>query len=425
MSSHVEHETLREDPPATAARGTLGSPLSDKVRSLRIAQPQSRGGGSALAWTLCLVLAGLSGWLGYLVYEKQREADEARAMAAEAKPAESAARTSETTLGNGAVVHESKGYIVPTHKILVSPKVNGMVKYLRIQQPGQPPQDGIPLEEGMHVREGDILAQLESTDYEADVARARAVLAATEFKLDVERKNLPNEIERAEAELREASTSRDYLKTVVERNEKLAKTVAVSPNEIEKSKSEYDSAMHKVARLQQSLELVHDPRVERILLVEAEVKQSRADLVKAEWRLGNCLIVAPVSGTILKKNVEEGNIVNPVAFNGSFSVCEMADLADLEVDLSIQERDISRVFAGQKCVVRAEAYPERAYEGVVSRLMPIADRAKGAIPVRVKVTVPADEEGVYLKPEMGAVVSFYGSAPPAAAKPEAGQMARP
>jgi len=38
--------------------------------------------------------------------------------------------------------------------------------------------------------------------------------------------------------------------------------------------------------------------------------------------------------------------------------------------------------------------------------MPIADRAKGAVPVRVKLTVPADEEGVYLKPEMGAVVTF-------------------
>jgi multidrug resistance efflux pump len=129
-------------------------------------------------------------------------------------------------------------------------------------------------------------------------------------------------------------------------------------------------------------------------------------LAKAEWRLGNCIIRAPISGTILKKNAEEGNIVNPIAFNGSFSLCDMADLSDLEVDLTIQERDISKVFKGQKCKVRAEAFPDRVYDGYVSRLMPIADRAKGAIPVRVKVTVPAEEEGVYLKPEMGALVSF-------------------
>jgi multidrug resistance efflux pump len=137
------------------------------------------------------------------------------------------------------------------------------------------------------------------------------------------------------------------------------------------------------------------------------VLQAEADVAKAQWRLGNCTIVAPISGTILKKNAEEGNVVNPIAFNGSFSLCEMADLSDLEVELSIQERDISRVHKGQKCTVRAEqAFPDRVYQGVVSRLMPIADRAKGAVPVRVKLTVPAEEEGMYLKPEMSAVVSF-------------------
>jgi multidrug resistance efflux pump len=129
-------------------------------------------------------------------------------------------------------------------------------------------------------------------------------------------------------------------------------------------------------------------------------------VVKAEWRLGNCTIRAPITGTILKKNAEEGNIVNPIAFNGSFSLCDMADLADLEVDLNIQERDIAVIKVGQKCRVKAEAYPDRIYEGRVDRLMPIADRAKGAIPVRVKLSIPANEEGIYLKPEMGAIVTF-------------------
>src|SRR5262249_541017 len=115
---------------------------------------------------------------------------------------------------------------------------------------------------------------------------------------------------------------------------------------------------------------------------------------------------APVTGTILTKKAEEGNIVNPVAFNVAASLCDMADLSDLEVDLNIQERDIANVFKGQQCVIRPEAFPGRAYKGQVSRLMPIADRAKGAVPVRVKVAVPREEEGMYLKPEMSVVVSF-------------------
>ena len=76
----------------------------------------------------------------------------------------------------------------------------------------------------------------------------------------------------------------------------------------------------------------------------------------------------------------------------------------------IRFENVSKVYKGQRCMVRSEAYPERNYEGYVSRLMPIADRAKGAIPVRVKVKIPSDEEGVYLKPEMGAIVTFLNDA---------------
>ena len=107
--------------------------------------------------------------------------------------------------------------------------------------------------------------------------------------------------------------------------------------------------------------------------------------------------------------------MNPIAMNGSFSLCDLADLSDLEVELTIEERDISKVAVGQKCKVRTEAYPDRIYEGVVSRLMPIADRNKAAIPVRVKVAVPQEEEGIYLKPDMIALVSLLKD-PPTAGK---------
>ena len=154
---------------------------------------------------------------------------------------------------------------------------------------------------------------------------------------------------------------------------------------------------------------------------KADEETSDADLEKAKWNLDNCIIKAPVTGTILTKNAEKGNIVNPLAFsNGiSASLCNMADLSDLEVDLKIQERDIPKVKNGQVCVAMPEAYqndPEflkahpKGYVGKVSRLMPTADRSQGAIPVRVKLDVPKGEEGVYLKPDMGIIVQFLKGA---------------
>jgi HlyD family secretion protein len=138
--------------------------------------------------------------------------------------------------------------------------------------------------------------------------------------------------------------------------------------------------------------------------------------VKSEWRLSNCVITAPVTGVILKKQAEEGSLVNPSAFsNGlSASLCDMADLAELEVDLSVPERDVARLIdfklshkKPQKCQVRADAFPNRAFAAYLSRIMPTADQSKAAVPVRVKIIIPASDVAIYLRPQMNAAVTFF------------------
>jgi hypothetical protein len=94
----------------------------------------------------------------------------------------------------------------------------------------------------------------------------------------------------------------------------------------------------------------------------------------------------------------------------------MADLYNLEVDLAIAERDIAKVFKDQECRIKPEAYSNRIYKGYVSRIMPMADRSKSSVPVRVKIEFPAvdskgeplpkEAQGEFLRPEMGAIVTF-------------------
>ncbi len=402
--------------------------LGDRVRSLSLANlPDSRFSlSSVLGWVLLLALIGGTGW-----YWWSSRSAAAKALAtktsSEPKPprpsssrADSPAKSGEstpapttaekapvrpatftsTTSAQAAkrdVVLESKGYIIPAHQILVSPKVSGMIVTFNV-------------EEGRRFNKGDVLAVLEQTDYAADLQRAEANVRLMREKLrELTNGNRPEEIKEAEANLQEAQALLPQLEAEYKRTMELRRKSAATPQEVELAESKYFAQFRHVQKLTYSLQLMQlGPRQERIEVAKAELAQVEADVIKAQWRLGNCTIRAPVTGTILKKNAEEGNVVNPVAMNGSFSLCDMADLSDLEVDLNVQERDISRVQVGQRCRVRAEAYPNRIYEGVVDRLMPIADRAKGAIPVRVKIQIPADEEGVYLKPEMGAIVSFLG-----------------
>lgn len=380
--------------------------LSKKVQSLRLTETASAGGGGGawLPWMLSLCLAISTAYFAYRTHAASQEApsataagtgETASANASNGTSAAPSAAQSPAVAESGGVVLESKGYIIPAHQILVSPKVSGMVMKLMV-------------EEGQRVKKGDVLAQLETTDYQADLDHAKASLAITRQRLlELERGNRPEEVNQAKAELDEAVAQRAQLEAAWLRSRKLRDNNTLSVNDYELAESSFKAMDGRVQRLTNAYQLmVKGARDERIELARAEVRQAEADVAKSDWRLSNATISAPISGTILKKNAEEGNVVNPIAFNGSFSVCDMADLSDLEVELTIQERDISRVFKGQKCMVRCEAFPERVYHGFVSRLMPIADRAKGAVPVRVKLSVPKEEEGVYLKPEMGAVVSF-------------------
>jgi HlyD family secretion protein len=318
--------------------------LSQRVRSLRLPQrtADSRGGSHRIAWALCVLFALSTAVLAYLHFIGP-VVSAPEQQAATTKPTTATNSAAADAAPSGGFALEAKGYIIPAHQILVSPKVGGMITKLRII-------------ESQRVKKDEILAELEDTEYRAERDRAKATLA------------------QAKAHLERCLADHTRAESLLPKN-------AISQSDFDLSLGNRDEA-------------------------SAAVKLAKAELDKAEWQLSNCIIRAPVSGTILKKNAEEGSLVNPIALQGFFSLCEMADLSDLEVDLTIQERDISRVFAGQKCKIRAEAFPDRIYDGYVSRLMPTADRAKGAVPVRVKVKVPADEEGVYLKPEMGALVSF-------------------
>jgi HlyD family secretion protein len=404
----------QEKPNIARAKITIGEDLprpatnrSAQIRSLRLPPPNSSGSRNTLvAWSLVLLFAGIS---GFLIVDRRRAEEQLTlleneledANMAEIFPTAPGLKTPDKASDVGEIALESKGYVTPAHQILVSPQVSGRLTKLYV-------------EEGRRVAQGDVLGEIETTEYRADFQRAQATHDLCRQRLlELENGSRPEEIDQAKAELAESEAQLVQLESEWRRGSQLVLGKVITTQDYELIDSRYRMMQRRVDRLRLSLKLATDgPRLERIEVARAEVKQAEADVAKTKWRLDNCRILAPISGTILKKNAEEGNIVNPIAFNGSYSVCEMADLSDLEVSLDVQERDIARVFKGQKCRVRAvDAFPDRNYEGVVARLMPIADRAKGAIQVRVRLQVPADEEGVYLKPEMGVTVSFLSGPP--------------
>ena len=390
--------------PRSGAGPAAPPSLSDRVRSLRLPDRVDvpRSGGGWLPWLLCLLLAGALGAFG-VQYLRARARDaqaEASRKLAPAPPEE----------GADAVVLEAKGYVIAAHQIPVSPiDVSGRVK-------------DIFFVEGQQVPEGERLAILDDTSFKQDEEEAKQFLEAARKALEAAENYLTyqkngfrkEEIEAADFKLKAAIEREEQLRRDNERNSNLTRNV-LTDRERDQTRFDYQQQQQLVQQLRRELEVFKlGTRDELILQSEAQVSKAKADvkaaearLAKAKWRLDNCVIRAPVTGTILSKKAEKGSLVSPMSFNVAATLCEIADLADLEVDLGIQERDIRKVEPNQRCKIRTDAYPEKVFEGYVDRIQPYGNRSKAEIPVRVKIRIDKEDEGKYLRPEMGAVVSFY------------------
>jgi multidrug resistance efflux pump len=405
------NETSRS--PVAAQNNNRSRPaLSDRVRSLRLTDASETAGGgrsSWLPWALCgvLLLATV-----YLALDALTPVDEATLkQAVEERLAELAkdgktfmggavagSRSATAESGENEVVLNSKGYVTPVHTIQVSPQVTGKVIELTF-------------DEGKNVKKGDVLAMLEKTEFQSYHDNAVAKAAAAEARWCLLWKYRQDEIKQAELDLDDSKAQMVQLKSKSDRTQQLWRQRSASQEDYEQAYFAYQSRQAITQRLDLAFKLlVQGPRDAQIAAAKADFEQCKADVVKAKWQLDNCTVVAPVTGTILAKRAEIGNLVNPNAFanNGlPAGICDLADLADQEVDLSISELDIAKVFPGQYCTIRAEAYPDRPYKGFVSRIMPTADRAKAAVSVRVKIAIPPGEAGQFLRPDMGARVTFY------------------
>ena len=391
--------------PSATANGEPS--LNDRVRELRLAGrlDSAKGGSSGTAWLpwlLCLLMAVAWAGLGVRFYRGLPAAPTEPGPGSPSQPAASPGATTGPSaqagpaLAEGAVVLESKGYIIPAHQITLSPiEVFGKIIELNI-------------EEGKRFNKGDVLARIDSTPFEAEMAEAEAQVASARAKLVEVESGWSLEIKQAEADLAEAQAQMEEAQLVYD----VARTSgsAAARLELQQAKKKLDASKQRVEALKQKLELTKgEPRKQRIEALKRDLQAAEARRARSRWRLNNCVIRAPVTGTILSKRAEIGNLLNSAAFTASIAsgLGDMADLADLEVDLEVQERDLAKVKVHQECRVRADAYPDRIYEGYVDRLMPIANRSRGVLPIRVKIIVPADEEqGSYLRPEMGVVVSF-------------------
>jgi len=296
----------------------------------------------------------------------------------------------------GGIVLSSTGYIVAHHKINVNSKVTGRVAWVGV-------------EKGDKVKAGQVLVRLEDEEFRAQYEQAQgAVQTARAYLEELHNGSRPQEIQQAQHNLDEARATAANDKITLDRTRELTNQGVLSRQALDDASAKYDADQQRVNSLQQAFALAKlGPRQEEIDRARGSLLQAEGQTAFAKSQLDATLIRAPVSGTILERKAEKGELITSTFASGAEggpqgSVVALADLNDLQVELDIAQDDFAKLHPRQKAIVTVDAFPDLKYNGVIAEISPEANRQKATVQVKVQILNP-DE---HLRPDMNSTVKF-------------------
>jgi HlyD family secretion protein len=381
----------------------------EDLQSLRIDRSQ-RGdsGGEPPAWARRYILGGIAlvALLGVITVAYRAFSSDAP----EVEVARAAAESSDV----GGTVLSATGYIVAHHTINVNSKVTGRLLWIGV-------------EKGDKVKEGQELVRLEDQEFRASYEQARGALENARAYLDeLQHGSRPEEIQEAQHNLDEARATLVNDKLTLDRTKELAGSGVVSRQALDDATAKFESDQQRVNSLEKAFQLMKiGPRAEEIARAQGAVTQAQGQLDYAKSQLDATVIRAPVTGTILDRTAEKGELItaqfaSAAAGGPQGSVVSLADLNDLQVELDIAQADFARLGPTQKGKVTTDAYPDKEYDGVIAQISPEANRQKATVQVKVQVLNPGKYPDVQLRPEMNATVKFLADETPKVTKGPAG-----
>jgi RND family efflux transporter MFP subunit len=272
------------------------------------------------------------------------------------------ATVTERVAGSQAAVLNASGYVTARRRATVSSQITGKVVEVNV-------------EEGMAVKQGQVLARL-------DDETARAALALAEAQAAAVRQSM-----------QENEVRRDEARVTLTRTTRLLKDGVATEAELDKAKAELDSLEARMTALR-----------EQIRVAERQIDLERTNL-------GYTVIRAPFSGIAISKDAQPGEMVSPISAGGGFTrtgICTIVDMRSLEIEVDVNENYIDRVRPGQDVTAVLSAYPEWQIPARVITTIPAADRQKATVLVRIAFA----ELDPRILPDMGVKVTFLADAEP-------------
>ncbi len=271
------------------------------------------------------------------------------------------------------------GKVTPITKVEVKCKASGIVKKLLVDY-------------GDRVKKGQLLAQLDKVEIEAQVAQSQAALEAAQANL----KSSQADYERAKVDAEGPDVP--LLKRAYDRATGMAKDGVVSASALDDAEKNYEMALNKQNVSKAEVTVLKA----KIAQAQAQVAQDQANLTQLEEQLSYTDIVSPIDGIVLSRDVEIGDAVSSILVLGSSAtlVMTLGDTSEVYVKGKVDESDIGKVYLGQRARIKVESFKDKTFEGKVTKISPMGVEKDNVTTFEVRVSI--QNPGGELKAEMTA-----------------------
>lgn len=276
------------------------------------------------------------------------------------------ARLAKVTRGDIAKSVVATGPIQPITKVELKSKASGLVEklYVDINQ---------------MVTKGQVLAQLDQQEILAQVAAQRAQLAASQANVTTFSANIAQDRVNAEA------PDLPMYQETWQRNVQMLKDGIVSQQALDNAERDYLAQKNK---RDGAVALIGVDQA-KLKQAQAQVQQAQASLDQLNEQLSYTTLVAPIDGMVLSRDVEVGDAVSSILVLGSTAtlVMTIGDIHQVYVDGKVDEADIGNVYLGQAARIHVESFPNKIFNGKVTKISPLGVEKDNVTTFEVRVSI--------------------------------------
>jgi HlyD family secretion protein len=246
------------------------------------------------------------------------------------------------------------------------------------------------VEVGNRVTKGQAIAQLDNTLILTAISEANAQLAALQSEVT----RLENEVKNAQVQVKQTEVELKQAQADAKRFKQLAQVGAVALQQAEISQTNADVAAQKVLSAQEQVRI----REKAVITAQQRVKAQNATLAQVKERSSYSLLNSPITGLVLEKTTEPGNLVQPGG-----EIIKIGDFSQIKVVVPITELKLKEISIGQAVKVTLDAFAGQVFEGRISQISPAAIAQTRQIPVEITIPNPESKigSGLLARVELG------------------------